>query len=101
LAAYATEQALTATDRYVLGSAAMAELISFYDWLAKQKSLRTPVGEFARTVARDKAFPRDVATLDALLDYVRTSQKGSAQAVAVARTAYQTYVRSHRPAPAI
>ena len=77
----------------------MAALISFNDWLAKQKSQRSPLGDWARTAARDKSFPADVASLDALLDYVRAASKGSAQAVAIARTAYQAYERSVRPAP--
>jgi uncharacterized protein YozE (UPF0346 family) len=79
----------------------MAAMISFYDWLGKQKLLRSPLGNWAREAARDEAFPRDVADLDALLSYVRTSSKGSAQAVAIARSAYQAYVRSHRPAPSM
>jgi uncharacterized protein YozE (UPF0346 family) len=77
----------------------MAALISFYEWLAKQKSMRTSLGGFARDVARDGAFPRDVASLEALLDYVRTSPKNSPQAVAVARSAYRAYERAHEAAP--
>jgi uncharacterized protein YozE (UPF0346 family) len=79
----------------------MPAMISFYDWLAKQKNLRTPVGDLARTAARDKSFPREVVTLDAVLDYARTSSKGSAQAVAIARAAYQAYERSLRPPPSM
>ncbi|MBN1605113.1 MAG: hypothetical protein JW940_00695 [Polyangiaceae bacterium] len=74
-------------------------MTSFYDWLAKQKRLRTPLGDLARAAARDRDFPREVASLEALLDYVRTSSKGSAQAVVVARSAYQAYERSERPPP--
>lgn len=79
----------------------MAAMISFYDWLTKQKQMRTPIGEFARAAARDKEFPQDVAALEALLEYVRGSKNGSAQAVAIARTAYQAYARSLRPAPSL
>ena len=79
----------------------MAEIPSFYDWLIKQKPQRTPLGEYARTAARDKAFPRDVASQEALLEYVRVAANGSSQAVVMARTAYQTYVRMHRPAPTL
>lgn len=79
----------------------MAALISFYDWLAKQKGLRSPMGDWAREVARDQGFPRDVATLDALLDHVRSGPKGTAQAVVFARSAYRAYERSQRPAPAL
>ena len=76
----------------------MAELISFYDWLAKQKNLRTPVGEFARSVSRDAAFPREVATLEGVLEHLRVSSKSSTQVVAIARSAYRAYEREYRPA---
>jgi uncharacterized protein YozE (UPF0346 family) len=67
---------------------------SFYDWLVKQKNQRTPLGEFAREVTRDPAFPRDVAiTLDAVLDFIRASPNSSAQTLAIARTAYRAYAR--------
>lgn len=77
----------------------MAALINFYDWLTKQKKLRTSLGGFAREVTRDPAFPRDVASLDALLDYVRAAPKSSPQTVAVARSAYRAYERSQDAAP--
>ena len=83
----------------------MAALDSFYDWLAKQKKLRTPLGDFARVVARDPGFPRDVATLDALLEYFKASEYfkalpgGSAQTIAVGRLAYKAYERAHGAAP--
>ncbi len=72
----------------------MAALVSFYDWLGKQKSLRTSLGQFAREMTRDPAFPRDVASLEAVLDYVRASANGSVQSVAVARASYRAYERS-------
>lgn len=75
----------------------MATLLSFYDWLSKQKGLRTPVGEMARRAARDAAFPRDIATLEALLEYVRASSNGAGEAAAVARSAYRAYERSGKP----
>lgn len=77
----------------------MAALISFYEWLTKQKSLRTSLGGFARELARDAGFPRDVASLEALLDYVRARPNSSAQTLAVARAAYRTYERSQESAP--
>jgi uncharacterized protein YozE (UPF0346 family) len=77
----------------------MAALMSFYDWLTKQKSLRTALGGFARDSTRDAAFPRDVATLEALLEYLRTLPKTTPQTLAVARTAYRTYQRSQESAP--
>jgi uncharacterized protein YozE (UPF0346 family) len=77
----------------------MATLVSFFEWLGKQKGLRTPLGEFARTATRDAAFPKDVASVEALLEYVRGMAKSSAQTVAVARTAYRDYERSVAPPP--
>lgn len=77
----------------------MATLVSFFEWLGKQKGLRTPVGEFARSAGRDAAFPKDVASLEALLDYVRSTAKSSAQTIAIARTAYRDYERSVSPPP--
>ncbi|HEX5100692.1 MAG TPA: YozE family protein [Polyangiaceae bacterium] len=74
-------------------------MIGFFEWLGKQKGLRNPVGEFARTALRDASFPREVASLDALLDYVRKMAKSSAQTVAVARNAYRDYERSVSPPP--
>jgi len=67
---------------------------SFYDWLVEQKNQRTPVGEFAREVTRDPAFPKEIPTsLEAVLEFVRASPKASPRALAVARTAYRTYAR--------
>lgn len=66
---------------------------TFYDWLVKQKNQRTPLGEFAREATRDPAFPRDVASLDAVLEFVRASPNNSARALATARTAYRAYAR--------
>jgi uncharacterized protein YozE (UPF0346 family) len=76
-------------------------MISFYDWLAKQKAVRTPLGNFARELLRDKSFPPDLASMDALLEHVRAMPQSSAQTIAIARTAYQTYVRSQSPAPSL
>jgi hypothetical protein len=77
----------------------MPAMISFCDWLAKHNRLRTPLGDLARQSAKDPGFPRDVASLDALLEHVRSTSKGSAQAVSIARSAYQAYERSLRPEP--
>jgi len=85
--------------RCMLRCAPMAALISFYAWLDKQKLLRTPLGNWAKQVVRDAAFPRDVPNLEALLEYVKVSEKGSGQAIAIARLAYRSYERSQRPAP--
>lgn len=75
----------------------MATLVSFFEWLGKQKGLRTPVGEFARAAQRDADFPREVPSLDALLEHLKKSPKTSAQTIAVARTAYRAYERSVAP----
>ena len=67
---------------------------SFYDWLVEQKNQRSPLGEFAREMTRDPAFPKEVpTTLDAVLDFIRASPKASDRALAIARTAYRTYAR--------
>jgi uncharacterized protein YozE (UPF0346 family) len=67
---------------------------SFHDWLSEQKNQRTPLGEFAREVTRDSAFPKDVTiTLDAVLEFVRASPNASPRALAVARSAYRAYSR--------
>jgi uncharacterized protein YozE (UPF0346 family) len=76
----------------------MAALTSFYDWLTKQKKLRTSLGEFAREATRDPAFPKDVASLDGLLAYWQATPSRSPQSIAVARSAYKTYERAHAPA---
>jgi uncharacterized protein YozE (UPF0346 family) len=70
---------------------------SFYDWLSEQKNQRTPLGEFAREVTRDPAFPKDVPTLEAVLEFVGASPNASPRALAVARTAYRTYARGLGP----
>jgi len=76
----------------------MAALPSFYEWLTKQKGLRTPLGGFAREATRDPAFPKDLASLEALTEYLQAVPNRSPQTVAVARTAWRTYERTHAPA---
>ena len=71
----------------------MAAQDSFYEWLTKQKGQRNPVGELARAAARDAEFPREMATLEQVLDHYRKSS-ASAESIAVARSAYRTYERS-------
>lgn len=77
----------------------MAAITSFHDWLAKQKSCRTPLGEFARLATKDKGFPKESVSLEAMLEYLRSSSYGSAQTLALARSAYRAYERSFRPVP--
>jgi len=73
----------------------MAQFTNFYDWLAKQKSLRTPVGEMARETARDAGFPRDVSTLDALLEHLQKAN-ASSSSLARARATWKVFARGGR-----
>lgn len=75
----------------------MAAQVGFYEWLTKQKGQRTPVGELARAAARDAEFPKELATLEQVLDHYRQSE-ASAESIAVARSAYRAYERSIAPA---
>ena len=79
----------------------MAAQVGFYEWLTKQKGQRTPVGELARAAARDSEFPKEMATLEQILDHYRKSEKASAASIAVARSAYRAYERSVAPAPRV
>jgi uncharacterized protein YozE (UPF0346 family) len=79
----------------------MAAPVGFYEWLTKQKGQRNPVGELARSVARDAEFPRDMATLEQVLEHLRQSSNASAESLAVARSAYRAYERSVKPAPRV
>jgi uncharacterized protein YozE (UPF0346 family) len=79
----------------------MAAQVGFYEWLMKQKGQRTPVGELARAASRDAEFPKDMATLEQILDHYRKSPKTSAESIAVARSAYKAYERSVAPAPRV
>ena len=79
----------------------MAAQVGFYEWLMKQKGQRTPVGELARAASRDAEFPKDMATLEQILDHYRKSAKASAESIAVARSAYKAYERSVAPAPRV
>lgn len=73
--------------------------LSFYDWLAKQKNLRTSVGAVAREIGRDAAFPRDIVSWEAVLEHLRAAPNVSAQTLAVARTAFRAYERSQASGP--
>jgi uncharacterized protein YozE (UPF0346 family) len=78
----------------------MAAQIGFFEWLTKQKGQRNAVGEFARAAARDADFPREMATLEQILDHCKAT-KASAESMAVARAAYRAYERSVSPAPRV
>jgi uncharacterized protein YozE (UPF0346 family) len=73
----------------------MAGFTNFYDWLAKQKSLRTPVGEMARETARDESFPRDVTTLEQVLEHLQKANASSAS-LARARATWKAFARGGR-----
>ena len=73
----------------------MAAFTNFYDWLAKQKNLRTPVGDMARETARDASFPREVTTLKAVLEHLQKSN-ASSEAVARARATWKVFARGGR-----
>jgi len=78
----------------------MSEQVGFYAWLTKQKGQRNAVGELARAAARDTEFPKDMATLEQILDHYKSSN-ASAASIAVARSAYRAYERSVKPAPRV
>jgi uncharacterized protein YozE (UPF0346 family) len=82
--------------RYTSGEDLMSKFTTFYEWLEKQKSKKSPLGNLASEVARDEAFPKDVASLDVLLAYMKT-KKLSALQIATAKLAWQTYARGQAP----
>ena len=73
----------------------MAAFTNFYDWLSKQKNLRSPVGEMARDVAKDASFPRDVTTLEAVLEHLQKADASSA-VIARARSTWKVFARGGR-----
>ncbi len=79
----------------------MAAQVGFYEWLTKQKAQRNAVGGLARAALRDAEFPKEMATLEQVLDHYRKSPQASAESLAVDRAAYRAYERSVRPAPRI
>ncbi|RYZ10047.1 MAG: hypothetical protein EOO73_00235 [Myxococcales bacterium] len=74
----------------------MSKFTTFYEWLEKQKSQKTPLGSLAGEATRDEAFPKDVASLEALLAYLKT-KKSSGLKLATAKIAWQTYARGAAP----
>jgi YozE SAM-like fold len=61
--------------------------------LTKHKSLRTPVGDLAREVLKDKNFPRDLTTLEGFLDYLKASATSSTETLAKARVTWRAFER--------
>ena len=73
----------------------MNQFSTFYEWLEKQKSKKSPLGDLAGKLTRDEKFPKDLASLDALLAYLKES-KAAGMTLATARIAWQTYTRSNK-----
>lgn len=74
----------------------MSKFTTFYEWLEKQKSQKSPLGSLANEVVRDEAFPKDVASLDALLAYMKVKKLSGLQ-IATAKMAWQSYTRGQPP----
>lgn len=74
----------------------MSKFTTFYEWLEKQKGKKSPLGDLAGIASRDEAFPKDVASLDVLLAYMK-EKKLSALHVATAKLAWKTYARGAAP----
>ncbi|HVY30652.1 MAG TPA: YozE family protein [Polyangiaceae bacterium] len=74
----------------------MSKFTTFYEWLEKQKSKKSPLGSLAHEATRDDAFPKDVASLDALLAYMK-ERKLSGLQIATAKIAWQSYSRGQGP----
>lgn len=74
----------------------MSKFTTFYEWLEKHKSKKSPLGTLAADAVRDEAFPKDVASLDALLAYMKEKKLSGLQ-LATAKLAWQTYARGAGP----
>jgi uncharacterized protein YozE (UPF0346 family) len=74
----------------------MSKFTTFYEWLEKQKSQKTPLGNLANVAARDESFPKDVASLDVLLAHLKAKKLSGLQ-IATARIAWQSYTRGQAP----
>ncbi len=74
----------------------MSKFTTFYEWLEKSKGKKSPLGSLASEVVRDEAFPKDVASLDALLAYLK-GKKLSGLQLATAKIAWQSYARGAAP----
>ena len=74
----------------------MSKFTTFYEWLEKQKGKKSPLGDLANDAVRDEAFPKDLASLDALLAHLK-AKKASGLKLATARIAWQTYTRGEGP----
>ncbi len=82
--------------RYTSGDDSMSKFTTFYEWLEKQKAKKSPLGDLAADAVRDGAFPKDIASLDALLAYLKT-KNASGLKLATAKLAWQSYARGAAP----
>jgi uncharacterized protein YozE (UPF0346 family) len=73
----------------------MGKFITFYEWLAKEKNRKSPLGSLAAEAVRDESFPKDVASLDGLLAHLKGKQATGAT-LATARLAWQAYSRTQQ-----
>ena len=73
----------------------MNRFTTFYEWLAKEKNRKSPLGALAADATRDPSFPKDIASLDALLTHLKAKQATGAT-LATARLAWQTYSRTQQ-----
>ena len=73
----------------------MSKFTTFYEWLAKEKNRKSPLGDLAGVALRDPSFPQDVASLEALLAHLKGKQ-ASGVTLATARLAWQTYSRTQQ-----
>jgi uncharacterized protein YozE (UPF0346 family) len=76
----------------------MTKFITFHEWIEKQKNKKSPLGALAGDLLKDPGFPKDVASADALLAYLKSKQVSGAT-IATARIAWKTYSREHGAGP--
>jgi uncharacterized protein YozE (UPF0346 family) len=76
----------------------MSKFITFHAWIEKQKNKKSPLGALAGEVLRDESFPKDVASAEALLAYLKSKQVSGAT-IAAARLAWQAYSREFAATP--
>jgi uncharacterized protein YozE (UPF0346 family) len=74
----------------------MSKFTTFYEWLEKQKSKKSPLGNFANEATRDETFPKDVASLEVLLAHLKAKKLSGLQ-LATAKLAWQSYARGTAP----
>lgn len=75
----------------------MSKFTTFYEWLENHKGQKSPLGSLANEAVRDEAFPKDIASLDALLAYMKAKKLSGLQ-LATAKLAWKSYSRGQAPA---